>query len=249
MLQTILTIAGVFVLAVVLYFWRGNRAYNAFIQSFSDGVNTMRAMAGNSPSYRRLVPGDRVSEEILQSIEILWREYESIGFYSLGDFFESHAGVQSPSPVRWFVDSSREICGWIGVATPTTGGLIPAGCLFSESNDGHFFVTTVGTSAPSLVRPSHIVREYVSGEDGIKVALMRHRNNIGKQAANGATLSRVATIDDAFALMRGLSNSNAKWRREQDSEQLLEWDLRAVLGARYEEFAEDIKRHMQQQAA
>jgi hypothetical protein len=175
-------------------------------------------------------PRDRKAQNVFADVA---RDLEGAGLKVLGDLLEQNDDGTVAGVVRWFRNDDGSVCGWFGIATHT-----PVMLLFSESAGGDYFMTGRGTPGLSLARPPNVHRQIVRWGDGAAAALQQHLALVGAQAHD---LRRVETADDATALLARLRESTATWRAAQPQAALLEQDLHAILGNRYEQFAPGVR--------
>jgi hypothetical protein len=125
------------------------------------------------------------------------------------------------------------------MVSKTKGTVTPLMMLFSEARSGEFFLTGRGTAGVSLAKPPKLAREYLHWNDGLGRTLERHRASTAA-AAKAGTLLRMDGIDEALDLLARLRKSGSDWRSLQDADTLLELDVRAVLGKRYDELGPEV---------
>jgi hypothetical protein len=175
-------------------------------------------------------PRDHKAQQVFADVS---QDLEGAGLKVLGDLLEQNDDGTIAGVVRWFRNDDGSVCGWFGIATHT-----PVMLLFSESAGGDYFITGRGTPGLSLASPPNVHRQIVRWGDGTASALQHHLALVGAQAHD---LRRVETVNDATALLARLREGAATWRAEQSQAALLEQDLRAILGDRYDRVAPRVR--------
>jgi hypothetical protein len=141
----------------------------------------------------------------------------------LGDAFEVLAGKRA---TRWFVDPAGTTFGWLGFVT-TRAGMRPIVALISHGAERAVFTLCSPVGAPGLAQPPFVDRVVVAGPLKLGDALTRHRGRVPVDAQSAATL------DDATAAVQRLRAQTITWRDAQAPTELLDQDLRALLGKHY----------------
>ena len=232
-------------LAVVVgsLWWLRHRAFEAQVSSLATAIAKLRAMTTQEIRYRRPPAGTEVPPDLAGHFEAASHELAREGFRELGDALEEDAGGTVAGTTRWFADASGTVCGWFSVVAAQPP--IPAMMLFSESAAGEFGVTTRGGSTIALVRPPSMHWLALGWESGLAGTLDRHRGLLDP----GATLTRVATLEDATGMLARLRAATARWRAAQPPATLLEQDLRQLLGGRYADLGRPLTERMTREGA
>lgn len=151
----------------------------------------------------------------------------------LGDAREGTEGL----PLRWFVDAHKTTFGWIGIAPHATG---PVRICMLLSTSATRIVMTVSSprSVPALSRPEFSDRETLVGHLDLPTALSTHFKRVPDNA------DRVETLEEAFAAVENVRARTAEWRESQPQEQLLENDLKSVLGHHYERLGPILRKRL-----
>jgi hypothetical protein len=210
------------------------------IESLASGIATLRRLATQRTTYRPPGAQDSVAPAAQEALAAASHDLSNEGMTLLGDRMELQADGTAVGPGRWFIDATATICGrFSAMVSKTKGTVAPLMMLFSEASSGEFFLTGRGASGVSLARPPKLFREYVDWRDGLGRTLERHRAATAA-AAKAGTLRRMDGIDDALDLLARLRKSGSDWRSLQDADVLLELDVRAVLGKRYDELGAQV---------
>ena len=214
--------------------------------TLASSVSRMRALAQRDPKYLP-VPGDgRAPMAGTEYYEAVSKELAAAGCRELGDRVEETPEGTLTAPSRWFVDGPGTACGWFGVvAAPNARVVRQVMYLFSEAKGGDFYVTgrgggNAGTAAP----PTQHLAE-CRWADGLARQLEVHRAQIPE--SERATLTHVATMDDALALAGRMRPARREWRGRQPADALLELDLRQILQDRYPTVGAPLATYMKSQ--
>ena len=210
------------------------------IESLASGIETLRHLATQRTTYRPPGAQDSVPPAAQEALAAASHELGNEGMTLLGDRMELQADGTSIGPGRWFIDASATICGrFSAMVSKTKGTVTPLMMLFSEAISGEFFLTGRGAAGISLAKPPNLIREYLNWSDGLSRTIDRHRAATAG-AAKAGTLRRMDGIDDALDLLARLRKSGSDWRALQDADILLDLDVRAVLGKRYDELGPQV---------
>ncbi|HVT40992.1 MAG TPA: hypothetical protein VHE78_18290 [Gemmatimonadaceae bacterium] len=212
------------------------------IESLASGIDTLRRLATQRTAYRAPGGQDAVPPATQEALAAASQELDKEGMTVLGDRMELQADGTAVGPGRWFIDETATICGrFSATVSKTKGTVTPLMMLFSEASSGEFFLTGRGGAGVALAKPPKLFREYVAWSDGLGRALDRHKAATAAATQTG-TLRRVDALDDALDLLARLRKSGSDWRSLQDPDVLLELDVRAVLGKRYDELGPQVIR-------
>jgi len=206
-------------------------------------VRAMRKLNQEAVTYRPPHPDEPIPADARPLFQAAQQEMTAAGLTVLGDLMEIHPDGTPFAPTRWFIDDTRAVCGWFGVLrNPETGSVNPVMMLFSESASGHFFVTGRGTTSTALVQPPTNHSAFGEWDDGLVTTFGRHRALL---AGEGMTaLRQDASLDAGPALVGRLRDSTARWRTAQPQQQLLERDVRALVGDKWEYLGPTVLRLM-----
>jgi hypothetical protein len=212
-------------LAVVLWLRRALGAYRTSVEGVLQGIVRLRKMAGKSP---RLEPLSPHSPDVVP-LERAVPDLESADLRPAGDFIELDEQGSPAGNERWFVAGNGVLFGWFGV---TPAG--PVMLLVSEV-PGHGFVTTLrAPHAPSTATPPTVVQQRLEWDEGLEAALERHLGAVARMGRPAA----IGNLDAAFGSMAALRAHVAEWRAAQDPNELLEADVRKILGDKFDQMSE-----------
>lgn len=122
---------------------------------------------------------------------------------------------------RVLVSSDGRATGALSVSTKTAGRTYVG----IASYDGDRHVSTVRGEVPSLARPPFATVTSMPGDTPIAKLIAAHEPMPGAR--------EVATLADAMARLVEVRERTQAWRATQAPDELLDADLRALLGPRY----------------
>lgn len=216
-----------FALAGVLWLRRGLRAYRSSLEGIVQGIVRLRGLAGRSP---RLVPLPAESPDVTP-LERMVPDLESADLHAVGDFHALDEGGRPAGAERWFVSGNGALFGWLGV-TPAS----PVMLLVSEI-PGRGFVTTLrAPRAPSTATPPTVAQQRLDWDEGLDAALRRHLSAIAQMGRPAS----VEGLEAALGSMDALRAHVAEWRAAQDPAELLEADVRKILGERFDSMGDTV---------
>jgi len=189
------------------------------------GIQAMRKLAGQAITYRPRRPGESLPGDAAPRFDAAQRELTAAGFTVLGDLME--VGPEGDAGIsRWFSDAGWTICGWFGVVRNK-----PVMMLFSEAEGDTFFLTGRGATSTATAQPPTNHREFLAWDVGLPETVARHNAQIAQTRL--AAIVQPATLDGATALVSRLRDSTARWRQAQPYHELLERDVRAIVGNKW----------------
>lgn len=229
MLPYVLIAAGAFVVLIAGYEIRARLINRGVVRALVPHVLKMREMAHQIVGYRPPRADEPIAADARPLFDAAQSEISAAGLLLLGDLMEIHPNGTPFAPARWFIDESRTICGWFGVVrSRDTGVLNPVMMLFSESASGEFFMTARGASSTALAKPPANHRQFCDWGDGLMTIIGRHRAMLVSAAA--MPVQQPTTLDAGPAIVRRLRDGTAQWRATQPADELIEQDVRSLLG-------------------
>jgi len=212
-------------LAVVLWLRRALGAYRASVEGVLQGIVRLRKMAGRSPRLEPLPPHSPDVTPLERAVPDL----EGADLHPVGDFREFDEHGSPAGNERWFVSGNGVLFGWLG---PTPAG--PVMLLVSEV-PGHGFVTTLrAPHAPSTATPPTVVQQRLDWDEGLEAARDRHLGAVARMGRPAA----IGDLEAALGSMASLRAHVAEWRAAQDADELLEADVRKILGDKFDGMSE-----------
>lgn len=224
------------VLSIVYYWWRGK-----IVVTFAREFTAVRAVAA---SKIRRVPVEANHPTLVQLssyYDAFTRDLEAVGFRVVGNLEEYYLDGKPAGVGRWFVAGDGAASGWVG-AVLTKKGPRRASAIYTEFTPTHYLATNWGGANVELMRPPSMERLYFKDSVPFSTAIAAHRDAVARRGAAGVT--HVDSLDDATAgLDRMMAHANA-WRASVPADQLLDEDLRLVLGRHYREYGPLVKKHL-----
>ncbi len=232
MLLYVLIAAGAFVVLIAGYEIRARLINRGVVRALVPHVLKMRELAHQIVGYRPPRADEPIAADARPLFDAAQSEFRAAGLLVLGDLMEIHPNGTPFATARWFIDESRTICGWFGVVRSRDRGLLnPVMMLFSESASGEFFMTARGASSTALAKPPTNHRQFCDWGDGLMTIIGRHRAMLVSAAA--MPVQQPTNLDAGPAIVRRLRDGTAQWRATQPADELIEQDVRSLLGKRF----------------
>jgi len=228
MLTYILAGIALVVLGITGYVARMRAATRRLARDLVPGIQAMRRLASQEVRYRPLRSDESIPADAAHLFDQAQRELTAQGLVVLGDLMEQPP-EGSPAPTRWFIDKTQTVCGWFGVLRNKAKGTIkPVMMFFSEGPRDAFFITGRGTTGTATAQPATNHRMWLEWDIGLAETLRRHQAQLtGK---GGAATEQAATIEAGPALVGRLRERTARWRASRPPRELLEEDVRGLVG-------------------
>ncbi len=196
------------------------------IQRLEVKIRHLRELAVRPLGYRRLEPSETALGAGLDRLTAETEQMRSLGFEILGDLIEDS---ESKLATRWFVDPARTTFGWLGMIE-ARGMAIPVALFASHRADGAAYTRRV-PRIPGLAMPPFVRRQDVAATMDLAHALLAHNRFAGVEEGEWI---RVESLDDVIREMPRVRALTIAWREAQPPADLLDQDLRAILGKHYE---------------
>jgi hypothetical protein len=199
-------------------------------------IRELRAHATSPVSYRA-TGGDGLDAELDSTV----REAEAAGFTMLGDYLEESPVRDGGMPMRWFVDARGTTFGWMAPFEVKGERQIVLVLMSHELSTQT--ITARAPRASALSRPPFVHARHVELSASLADTVAAHR-----AAANLDDDSRGFVPVKTFEQLRHeLERMRAKviaWREAQPRDELLDADLRMLLGGQYERLARAMRRRL-----
>jgi hypothetical protein len=210
MIATVVTAA--LVVAIIAATRRADRRKEA---TLAESFARVRAVVDGELTFTDVTAGD------VETLDKLGPLPE--GIRALGDA-RFHYGTSDGSPLRVVVDPSETTIGLIG----DIKGLFSQFYSFKLDDDGVLSTVSHWTRYPLAVAP--FVRFEQVGAQPLDQVVRRHLT----RCRGAACLQTMSTLEDAKRQLVRLQLREVAWRNQADIHDLLQADLRAFLGTRYE---------------
>lgn len=209
--------------------WQAPRYVRAYVKrkrradEFERRLREVREDAGRGCPYRVPRDGDRELLDLLHAAEGVGGELAACDFRVLGDLVVQLEGRPASGAVRAFVDRAGTTCALVLMMRERATPILRLGSWAGDRT----FVTGRMPDA-SLAQPPSIHRAVVDAKLPHADMVARHR-----ALAGDAPLRAIASRDELLAELVVHYDAIARWRASQSPDELLDADLRCVLGAAY----------------
>jgi hypothetical protein len=217
---------------VVLYILRLRRQ----LATLAEQIRALRAHAGEPVSYRPI--GD---VDLTDALATATSEAEKLGLVMLGDYAEESGQAPGGRAMRWFRDREGTTFGWMG-PFDVEGQRHIVVVLMSHELDRQT-ITTRQPRASMLSRPPFVELAQVPVASSLTEALSRHRARAKVDDSERAFIP-VKTFEEVRHELDRMRDKTNAWRRAQPPDELLESDLKSLLGPQYGRLAEPLKRRL-----
>lgn len=235
-MRSLLPVLVVGFIAFGLTWWR---ARSQAIGRLADSITRLRAIVSR-PTNRRPAAADHpVLVRRAAQYDQFTRDLASDGGGVLGDLEEINPDGSSAGVTRWFRDRTGQVAGWFAVVEHPSATM-PAMYLVTELVPASFVVTHQSLVNRVVAAPPTIIREHLAPGQPVQAVLALHRQRLPE----GAAPVQVQTLDEATTMVDRLRTHIQDWRRQQDRDQLIELDLRRVLGAQYDRVGPSVARRL-----
>ena len=221
-------LVGILVGAAALYLWgwRRFRFIGAYwkrheqMKKFEQALRDARAGADGPNPFRIATAADAPHVERLAVLVSQQAALAEAGFRVLGDLIMERDG-------KAFMISRVHVSGeGTTLATLSASLLTVRTYVGLGSYDGDSHVSTVRGEVPSLARPPFVTVTSLPQDASIAKLVAAH------QPMPGARV--VTSLDDVLARLAEVRTRTQAWRAAQPPDELLDADLRALLGKAYE---------------
>jgi hypothetical protein len=197
-------------------YWRNHKRAEEFERALREAREDYAALA-----YRAATDADGELVALLSAIDADCRALEASGFTALGDIVVQPADKPATGAVRAFVDKAGTTCAIVGVTRKTAEPALA----FSSYVGDEVFSTRRG-SGRMLAEPATMHRQNFA--EDVPQLLARHRTFAPLEGS-----SSIASLDKLLFELAKVRASIVRWRDAQAPDELLDADLRCVLGDLY----------------
>ena len=222
----------IFVVAVgVLYFLRTRRQ----LELLALQIRELREHALHPLTYSPA--GTELEDELMATTA----EATKLGFTILGDYIEESPVRTTPTPMRWFVDARGTTFGWMAPFVVRDEKLIVVVLMSHELATQT--ITSRAPAASSLSRPPFVTVHHVPVKASFSETVAKHRE-YAKLDDDTRGFVPVRTFEQLRHELDRMRSKAIAWRENQPSDQLLETDLRSLLGKQYDKLARAMRRRL-----
>jgi hypothetical protein len=181
------------------------------------------------------------SAELDEQVQAVTAEAEKAGFTMLGDYLEESEVREAGTPMRWFVDGRGTTFGWMA-PFEVSGKREIVVVLMS-----HELVTQTITSrapkASALSRPPFVQVQHVELGMAFRDVVAKHRE-LAKLDDDSRGFVPVKTFDQLCHELDRMRGKAIAWRKAQEGDELLDADLKSLLGAQYRRLGSAMRRRL-----
>jgi hypothetical protein len=199
-------------------------------------IRDLREHAVQSLRYRPVG-----NAELEDELKTTTREAEQAGFTILGDYVEASDTRENAIPMRWFVDARGTTYGWI--APFEVHGHREVVIVLMSHELASQTITSRAPRASALTRPPFVHVHHVDMTASFGETLAKHRE-LAKLDDETRGFVPVKTFEQLSHELERMRGKVIGWRKGQNTDQLLDADLRSLLGAQYKRLASAMRRRL-----
>lgn len=179
--------------------------------------------------------------ELGDSIDDATAEAEKLGFTMLGDFVEESRVTPQGRAMRWMTDAAGTTFGWIA-PFDVDGQRHILIVLMSHELDAQT-ITSRQPLASTLTRPPFVTLQHLPPATSFAQVVAKHRDKAQLGDADRGHVP-AKSFDQIVAELDRMRDKVIAWRSEQPADELLDSDLRSLLGPQYGKLAGPLKRRL-----
>jgi hypothetical protein len=181
------------------------------------------------------------SSELADDLDATTREAEQAGFTMLGDYVEESPVRDGGMPMRWFVDARGTTFGWM--APFDVKGKREIVIVLMSHELASQTITSRAPKASALSRPPFVKVQHVDGASSFAETLAAHRAaaQLDEDTRGFVPVRTFEQLSHELERMRG---KVIAWREGQPRDELLDADLRSLLGAQYRRLGKAMLRRL-----
>ncbi len=199
-------------------------------------IRELREHAVQALSYRPVG-----NAEVADELAATTREAEKAGFTVLGDYLEASETRENAMPMRWFVDARGTTFGWM--APFEVHGKREIVVVLMSHELASQTITSRSPRASALTRPPFVHVQHVDMTATFADTLAKHRAlaNLDEETRGFVPVRTFEQLSHELERMRG---KVIGWRQAQNNDELLDADLRSLLGGQYNRLASAMRRRL-----
>lgn len=202
----------------------------------AEQVRGLRARALERITYR---PAGK--DALATILDEATAEAESLGLSMLGDYIEEASVVSLERAIRWFVDGDGTTFGWMA-PFEVDGQKYILIVLMSHELDAQT-ITARQPLGSTLSRPPFVTLSHLPPATSFQQTLAKHRTKAGLGESGRAWIP-VKTFEQVEHELDRMRDKVIAWRNAQPEDELLDADLRSLLGPQYAKLAPAVKRRL-----
>lgn len=199
-------------------------------------IRELREHAVKPLTYRPVA-----SIELADELVTITREAEKAGFTMLGDYLEESPVRPAGMPMRWFVDARGTTFGWM--APFDVKGKREIVIVLMSHQLGAQTITSRAPKASVLSRPPFVQVQHVELTASLKQTMAKHRE-LARLDDETRGFVPVKSFDQLGKELDRMRQKVIEWRLAQPTDELLDADLRSLLGGQYPRLAKAMRRRL-----
>lgn len=199
-------------------------------------IRELREHALKPVSYRPVG-----SPELADEVAAATVEAEKAGFTMLGDYLEESPVREAGMPMRWFVDARGTTFGWM--APFEVRGKREIVLVLMSHELASQTITARAPKASALMRPSFVHAHSVDMATSFTETVAKHRE-YAKLDDDTRGFVPVKTFEQLSHELERMRGKVIAWRESQPDDELLDADLRTLLGGQYRRLANAMRRRL-----
>lgn len=181
------------------------------------------------------------SPELADELDAITREAEKAGFTMLGDYLEESPVRETGMPMRWFVDARGTTFGWM--APFEVRGKREIVIVLMSHELATQTITARAPKSSALFRPSFVHVQHVELATPFKDTVAKHRE-LAKLDDETRGFVPVKTFEQLSHELERMRGKVIAWREAQPKDELLDADLRTLLGGQYNRLGSAMRRRL-----
>jgi len=199
-------------------------------------IRELRAHAVKPVSYRPVG-----SPELADELTAATAEAEKAGFTMVGDYVEESPVRDAGMPMRWFVDARGTTFGWM--APFEVRGKREIVLVLMSHELASQTITSRAPKASALMRPPFVHAQNVELGTSFKDTVVKHREHADLDDDTRGFVP-VKTFEQLSHELERMRSKVIAWRESQPDDELLDADLRTLLGGQYKRLASAMRRRL-----
>jgi hypothetical protein len=179
--------------------------------------------------------------ELADEVDAATREAEKAGFTMLGDYVEESPVREGGMPMRWFTDARGTTFGWM--APFDVQGKREIVIVLMSHELSTQTITSRAPKASALSRPPFVQVQHVELGTSFAETVAKHRE-LAKLDEDTRGFVPVKTFEQLSHELERMRGKVIAWREGQRADELLDADLRSVLGAQYRRLGKAMRRRL-----
>ena len=181
------------------------------------------------------------SPELADVVHATTVEAEKLGFTMLGDYLEESPVREGGMPMRWFADARGTTFGWM--APFDSRGKREIVVVLMSHELASQTITSRAPKASTLSRPPFVKVQHVATDASFKDTIAKHRE-LAQLDDDTRGFVPVKTFDQLTHELERMRGKAIAWREGQEHDELLDADLKSLLGGQYRRLGGPMRRRL-----